>query len=403
MMRSRHRTALALVLTHAVLVQVIVYAVRPTLSYAALDAGASAAFLGVISAAFAVPGLFLAMPAGRALDRFGERFLLIIGPLAILVGAAVAVVAAESILLLVVATVLIGLGHLLSLIGQQTMVANTTRPGRFDSVFGLYTFAASLGQTVGPLLLVLPGRTATTPPTQLIFVVCAALGAVMLLMTTAMKSSSRLPSGNQPGMLRTAGVLLRTHGLPQSLIATSIVLSSLDIFLAYTPALGHDRGLSAAAVSTILVVRSMFSMISRLFLGRMVAVVGRRRLLVWTIGISAVTLAGFALPLPAAWLVVLAAGYGFMIGTCQPITMSWVSELAPPGTRGLAMSMRLASNRLGQTVLPATIGSFAAATGAAGVLVATAALLVGAAVSSSAVPNVTDEPEGELLPDADLS
>jgi MFS family permease len=399
-MHFERRTALVVVLAHAVLVQVIVYAMRPTLSYAALGAGASPAFLGVISAAFAVPGLFLALPAGRALDRFGERSILIVGPLCLIAGAGLGVIAGPSILLLIFATVLIGLGHLLALIGQQTMVANTTSRGRFDSVFGLYTFAASLGQTLGPFLLVLPGGTATTPPIELIFVVCGMLSVLMLAMTALMESSPRVTSEDRGGMLRTARALLRTRGLPQSLLATSIVLSSLDIFLAYLPALGQERGHSAAVVSTILVARSMFSMISRLFLGRMVRVVGRRRLLVWTIALSAVTLACVALPVPVVWLVVLSAGYGFMIGTCQPITMSWVSELAPPGTRGLAMSMRLASNRLGQTVLPASIGTFAAATGAAGVLVATAVLLVGAAFSSSAVPNVGDE-STPLLPDAD--
>ena len=58
------------------------------------------------------------------------------------------------------------------------------------------------------------------------------------------------------------------------------------------------------------------------------------------------------------------------------------------------MSLRLAANRMGQTVLPATLGAFAAATGAAGVLVAVAAVLAMAAWSGAAVPNSSayDEP-----------
>ena len=367
--------------------------------------------MGIISAAFAFPGLLLALPAGHALDRFGERFLLVLGPLSLIGAALLAVIADSSIVLLILATALLGMGHLLSLIGQQAMVANTTRSGRFDSVFGMYTFGASLGQTLGPLLLILPGGSATTPPLQLIFLVCGGISVVMLLLSAFMRSSVRERLESAPGMLRTAAVLIRTPGLPQSLIATSIVMSSLDIFLAYMPALGHERGISAAAVSTMLVARSMFSMLSRLFLGRMVRAFGRHKLLVWTIALAAVTLGSVALPVPVIWLVVLSAAYGFVIGTCQPITMSWVSELAPPGTRGLAMSMRLASNRFGQTVLPATVGQtvlpatvgiLAATTGAAGVLVSTGALLVGAAWSSSTVPNAADpgETDDSLDPDA---
>ena len=221
----------------------------------------------------------------------------------------------------------------------------------------------------------------------------------MLGLSAFMKSSVREIVLERPSMLRTAAALLRTPGLPRALIATSMVLSSVDIFLAYTPALGQVRGLSAAVVSAMLVARSMFSMVSRLFLGRMVRLIGRRRLLVSTIALAAITLGSIALPLPATWLIILAAAFGFVVGTCQPITMSWISELSPPGTRGLAMSMRLASNRLGQTLLPAALGTFAAATGAAGVLVATAVVLVGAAWSSSAGANVADPDDTPLFPD----
>lgn len=378
---------LILVLAQAVIIQTIVYAMRPTLSYAALDAGASPALLGVISAAFALPGLLLALPVGHANDRFGERWLLVGGAAAIVAATVVATLAVSSVALIIGATALLGLGHLVSLIGQQAMVGNTTNRTKFDSVFGLYTFSASVGQTLGPLLLVLPGGTASVPPLHLIFLVCGGLSVGMLVMSLCMKSSPRERPEAPPRMLKTAGVLLRTRGLPQSLIATSIVLSSLDIFLAYTPALGHERGISTVVVSAMLVARSMMSMASRLFLGRMVNLTGRRRLLISTISVSALAMACIALPVPPLWLIVLSGVYGFVMGTCQPITLSWVSELAPPGTRGLAMSMRLASNRLGQTALPATVGTFASTTGAPGVLVATAVLLAVAAWSSSAVPN----------------
>jgi MFS family permease len=390
-----------LVLGHVVLVQTIATAMRPTLSYGVLDLGGSPAVLGAVSAAFALPGVFLALPAGHALDRLGERSLLILGPTSVVAAALLVTFVGSSIAVLVLATALLGFGHLLSLIGQQAMLANTTPSGRFDSIFGIYTFGASLGQTLGPTLLLLPGGTVRTPPLTLIFATCAGLGVVLFGLSMLMRSSAHRRSPSAPGMMGTASALLRTPGLRRSLIATSIVLSSADIFIAYAPALGHDRGLSTAVISAMLVARSGMSMFSRLFLGPMVRALGRRRLLIWTIALSAVSLACVALPLPGIWLVVLSGVYGFVIGSCQPITMSWVSDLSPPGTRGLAMSMRLTSNRIGQTVLPTTMGTFAAATGAAGVLVGTAVLLVGAAWSSSAVPEATADDDGSS-PSTDL-
>jgi len=393
----RGQRVLFLVLGHAVFVQMITYGMRPTLSYAVLDAGGAAALLGIVAASFAFPALLLALPFGYWVDRVGERSALVLGAALLIVAALVAAFAGGSIWLIIFATVLLGLGQVLSAIGEQAMIANTRGTGNSDSRFGFYAFAISLGQTVGPLLLTLPGGTVATPPLMLIFLCCAGLGVPTLLLSALLRSSPRLPTSSPVGMLTTAKTLIRTPGVVRALLAGSIVMASMDLFLAYVPALGHDRGLSAAVVGAMLAVRSMFSMISRLFLGVMIHWIGRRPVLVWTVAISAVALGCIALPLPAGWLIALAAAYGFAIGTCQPITMAWVSELSPSQSRGLAMSLRLAANRMGQTVLPATLGAFAAATGAAGVLVAVAAVLVMAAWSGAAVPNSSayDEPPVE--------
>ncbi|PYI69611.1 MFS transporter [Arthrobacter livingstonensis] len=384
------------VLAHAVVLQVITFAMRPTLSYAVLDVGGSQALLGVVVAAFAVPALLLALPAGHVIDRIGERAALLTGAAALIVAALIASFGGSSVGVLLLATMFLGMGHLLSVIGEQAMVANTTSRGQFDSKFGYFTFASALGQTIGPLLLALPGGTVETPPVGLIFMVCGALSVVLLGISFFVRSSERSATGKRARMLPAAAALLRIPGLVRALLAGSIVLASVDLFLAYLPALGHERGIAAVVISALLVVRSMFSMFSRLFLGRMVKLLGRRRLMVWTIAASAVVLSAFALPLPVAMLMVLAAVFGFAIGTCQPITMSWIAELATPGTRGLAMSLRLASNRLGQTVLPSLLGTLSAATGAAGVFVATGIMLFGGAWSGAAVGEAEREEEDDV-------
>lgn len=400
-MRLTGRGALLLVLGHAVLIQVITYAVRPALSYAVLDAGGAPALLGIVSAAFAVPALLLALPAGHAVDRIGERPSLVLGSIAVIAAAVCAALAGSRIWLIFLATVLLGVGHLLSVIGEQALLANNPGVGSADSLFGLYAFAAALGQTLGPLLLALPGGTAAIPPLPLVFVVCASIGTAMLIVSAVMKSSPPMRAGSPEGMLRTAGVLLRTPGLAKALLASAIVLASVDLFLAYIPALGHERGLTAVIVGAMLAVRSMFSMISRFFLGPMVLWLGRRALLVWSIAVSAVGLTAMALPVPAGWLIALAALYGFAVGTCQPITMSWISELSPRGSRGLAMSLRLASNRLGQTVVPALLGAFATATGAVGVLVITGVVLAAAVWPGAAVRGTEPRTDPPIAPTVD--
>lgn len=388
---TRGRGALLLVVVHAIVIQLVTFAMRPALSYAVLDLGGAPILLGMLSAAFAVPALLLALPAGHFIDRIGERPALVLGSICVIAAALIAALSNNSLAALVAATVLLGIGHLLSVIGEQSIVAKESRRGNFDSRFGLYTFMVSLGQTLGPLLLALPGGSASTPPLALVFAICAGFGAGLLAVSLFVRSVSRLPVVDGVGFLGTAAMLLRTPGLPRALLAGSIVLASVDLFLAYVPALGQERGLTALVVSAMLVTRSLFSMLSRLLLGRIVGRLGRRRVLVWFITVSALALAALAFPVPAIVLILLSGVYGFAVGTCQPITMSWISELSAPGTRGLAMSLRLASNRLGQTVLPVAVGSFALAAGAPGVFLVLGIVLIAAAWSSNAVGAVSGE------------
>ena len=179
-----------------------------------------------------------------------------------------------------------------------------------------------------------------------------------------------------------------TFGMRPTLSYAVLDTGGSQALLAYLPALGHERGIAAGMVSAMLVARSLFSMFSRLFLGPMVKAFGRRRLMVWSIALSAVALVLFALPLHLSVLIMLASIYGFAIGTCQPITMSWIAELADAGTRGLAMSLRLASNRLGQTLLRTALGALSAV---AGVFVGTGIMLAGAAWSGAAVGHAEQE------------
>jgi MFS family permease len=181
--------------------------------------------------------------------------------------------------------------------------------------------------------------------------------------------------------------LLRLPGLLRALVISCVVLAAVDISLVYLPALGADRGWAAGLVGLLLTLRAVASMASRFFLGRLVAWVGRRRLMIISVGLSAVAMAAVALPMPPVGTAVLVLLLGLGLGVGQPLTMSWLAEVAPPGLRGRAMSLRLTGNRLGQVLIPSAVGMVAAGVGAAGVLWATAGALVvaGAAARRLAV------------------
>jgi MFS family permease len=368
------RRLLALLLVHSVLTQVITFVLRPTSAYRALELEVPTAWLGALTASFAVVPLLLAVPSGQATDRFGERRVMLVGAVLMALSAAVFATERGGAAGLVLGSVVLGTGHLFSVVGQQAAVANTAGPGRFDTAFGYYTFAASLGQAVGPGLITVIGGSGALPDTTPIFYTATGLCLVLIGCTAFLHMPPRERAGNSAetgGM----GTLLRVPGLMRALLISCVVLSAVDITLIYLPALGADRGLAAGFVGVLLTLRAVASMSSRLFLGRLVRLAGRRRLMIVSVALSAVSMAVVAVPLPAVALAVVVVLLGLGLGVGQPLTMSWLAEVAPAGLRGRAMSLRLTGNRLGQVLIPSAVGAVAVGAGAAGVLAATAAAL----------------------------
>ena len=382
------------VLTHAGLLQMLTYAFRPTLAYAALAAGAHPAYLGVLVAAFAIPALLLALPVGRLADRLGERAVGLVGGVLFTVAAVTAALGRESQVAIVIAALILGCGHLLSVVSEQTQIANRPIGASRDSAFGIYTLAASAGQTLGPLILIIPDGSGGGPAVALILWICAGIGAALTVVSVFLVRTPAHPSAAGVGMLGSARLVLVRPGAWRALLASSLTLATIDVTLVYWPALGEERDIPAIVISGMLVARSLATVASRVVLGIVVRRFGRRIVMVGSIALAAGALAATAIPAPPVVLIAVAAAYGVFVGVCQPVTMAWLSELAPVGQRGMTMSLRLAGNRLGQAVIPITVGALAVAAGSGGVLVAVAVSLLVATWAGAAVPPVAvvDDP-----------
>ena len=376
------RSATALLL-HSALIQAVTFLVRPAATYRALELDVPDFALGLLAASYAVFPLLLAVPTGGLVDRLGERRLMGIGSAVVLACSAFLLLWGSSIAALVVGTALLGAGQLACVVGQQAVVANNAAPSRMDSAFGYLTFAASLGQALGPLAISLVGGATVRPDTQAIFLLAVCMGLVLFASTFAV--SAQVSGGKRKavaagGSAGGAMALLKTPGVARALATSATVLAVVDLTMVYLPALGADRGLTAATVGAMLTVRAVFSMVSRLLLGRVSRRIGRMRLLVVSLALSTVALAAAAVPMPAWLLFMVMAVLGLGLGIGQPLTMSWLSAQAPAGQRGRALALRLAGNRVGQVVLPSAIGVVAAGLGSAGVFLASAVVVGGTMV-----------------------
>lgn len=368
-------------LAHAVVVQAVTFVLRPMTAYRAIDLGVGDQFLGAFAAAFAVAPLVLAVPAGRFTDRLGERPVIIVGAFLLVGSAACFIVAGDTVPGLVAATIILGTGQLLSVVGSQAIIANLTATRDLDQAFGQYTFAASLGQTAGPILLILVAGRGTIPASTPVFLTGAILALVVLVLALGL----RVPGHAHPEIAPSSSSLrdvARIPGLVRALFAAAVILSAVDVLIIYLPALGASAGMSAAAIGLLLALRSGSSMVSRLYLGRVTARLGRRPFLIGSTLAAAASVAIVAFPLPIPILAAAVAVAGFGLGVGQPLTMSWLAEVAPAGLRGTALSLRITGNRLGQIILPTAAGLIAGGAGAQGVLALTGVTLVAAAVAT---------------------
>jgi MFS family permease len=383
---------------HTLLVQAITFILRPTAVYRAIELDVPAHWLGALGASFAIVPLVLAVPSGQAADRFGERRVMVIGAVLTVAAAAAFVLVGDAVWGLLLASILLGVGHLGAVVGQQALVANRTERARYDTAFGHYTFAASAGQALGPFLIILFGGQRAIPDTSAIFVSALAMSGILVVLALSLPAVALSARARDQAARGSVLGLLRRPGTVRALAVSCIVLAAVDISLVYLPVLGSERGIAAGTIGALLACRAFASMASRLFLGRPSARLGRGRLLTGSVIVAAAGVALLPVPMPI-WLlfaVVLLAGVG--LGAGQPLTMSWLAEATPPGLRGRAMSLRLTGNRLGQVVVPSAAGLVAAGAGAGGVLWFTAAALVLAGAGSHNIPgpSSTDTPPQEI-------
>jgi MFS family permease len=381
---------LARVLVCVALTQSALNLARPATSYRALALGADERAIGLVTAAYAVVPVLVALPLGRLADRRSPAPLFVAGTVGLAAGCGLLGVA-SSLEALALASAVLGFGHLAFMVGGQTLLGIQSDPQTQDRDYGLYTAVTSLGQLIGPALagfLLASARAETiSSGTTVAFLFAAVLATLALPLTARVQRRDRHAASTQtqPSArpARSAVGLLRLPGLPAGLFASLALLAAIDVLTAYLPVLGEQSGVGPSAVGLLLSLRAFGSILSRLLLGRLVIRWGRVRLIVGSTLGSAVLLA--AVPLSGSvpvWSALLLVS-GFLLGMGQPLTMVLVVRAAPPGAQGRALAMRLTGNRLGQMAVPSAAGLAAGAAGAAapfwllGGLLAVSALAVG--------------------------
>ena len=365
-------------LLSSTLTQATIYVLRPMITYRAIELDANAAQVGLIAAVYALFPVILALQFGSWVGKLGEAKFVIYGTVAMML-TSVALIFSDSLITLAIATGAAGIAHLACMVGGQSMVALRAPRESYDKYFGFYTFSASVGHMLGPIIAsIVAGSNGTLPKsTSNAFLLGVVLTIVALVPVIRWRNEKPTVEGkeNSEGTFKAAVNLVKRPGIIAAIYISLAISSVADVLVVFLPLFGTENNFSPYAIGAILAIRAGTTMMSRLFLGRLSNRFSTFQLLWWSTIISTLCCVAMAFahtPITLGAIVFIA---GFSLGVGQPLTMSLVSQKTESSERALAVSARLMGNRFGQFLVPAVAGGVAAASGAGAVFIGLAVLL----------------------------
>jgi len=376
-----NRRLLFAIVSTAFVEQAVITIARVATTYRAVELDLSVVWLGVITAVYAVLPIVIGVPIGRFIDRGYDAVTTWMGGGLLIVGCA-GFVLFPNLAGILVATAIIGTAHLLFVVSQQIQCTRCgSGPGAMERAIGNYMVANAAGQGVGPYIVALAGGSASVPPTHLLFAI--SLGGAVLTMAFAFLTQStgahKLPVDRVKVPLRD---LLFAPGLTTIIVVSVVTVVAQDLIVVYLPLLGSERGLSVDAVGTLLAIRAVASMLSRLIYARLHVAFGRIPLTLTSTFVSAVAYALLAFPLPLPVLYAAIAVAGFALSISITASIAGVLTIASGGAIGTANSLRTMASRIGQSIIPIVASLVAAATGTGSIFVI---IGMGLAASGAAV------------------
>ncbi len=379
--------ALARLILGQVCIHACMAGMRMAAPLLALREGYSAAAVGVLLALFALTQVFLALPAGRYADRHGLK-----RP----VGYAVAVAAVGAGLALVfpvfavlcLAALMTGGATGAATIALQRHVGRAAHDAtQLKQVFSWLAIGPAVSNFIGPFcagLMIdhagaLSGAAAgSTEGYRAAF----ALMAILPLLTWFwVRDTVELPpviaaAGGPP---QRAWDLMNELPFRRLLIVNWLLSSCWDVHTFVVPLLGHERGLSASVIGSILGAFAIAAAVIRVLMPMVAEMLRERVVVAGAMVITAVLFGIYPLLGSALAMGVCSVLLGLALGSVQPMVMSLLHQITPSHRHGEALGLRLMAINASSVLMPMLFGTAGAVIGVGGLF-----WVVGATVGAGA-------------------
>ena len=365
--------ALARLIASHIFVHACMAGMRMAAPLLALRHGHSEVAVGLLLALFALTQVFLALPAGRYADRHGLRRPMGLSILAATAGAALAVAFPVFPILCVSALLTGGATGAASIALQRHVGRAAENSTQLKQVFSWLAIGPAVSNFLCPFAA---GLMIDHGGFRLAFLLMAAFPVLSWFWLQSVRELQ--PPAHGPGRAGDkAWSLLREPMFRRLMVVNWLLASCWDVHTFVVPVLGHERGLSASVIGSILGAFAVAAAVIRVVLPLVAAYL--RESLIITAAMAATGLVFAVYPLVHAPLAMglCSVLLGFALGSVQPMIMSTLHQVTPEHRHGQAVAMRMMAINFSSVSMPLLFGVAGTIIGVSGLFWITGAIVAG--------------------------
>lgn len=355
--------ALARLIAAQVCIHACMAGTRMAAPLLALRSGYSEAAVGFLLALFALTQVFLSLPAGRYADRHGLKKPLAWSIAAAVTGAGLAAAFPVFPVLCIAALCTGGATGTASIALQRHVGRAAANPAELRQVFSWLSIGPAFSNFLGPFAA---GLMIDHAGFRQAFFMLALLPVVTWFCVRSLNELG--PVVREEGHKRErAWDLLAQPNFRRLLLVNWALSSCWDVHTFVVPVLGHERGISASVIGTILGAFAMAAALIRVALPIVAARVPEWKMVTGSMVATAALFAIYPFMHSALGMGICSVLLGISLGVVQPMIMSTIHQITPAHRHGEALAMRLMAINASSVAMPLLFGLTGAAIGISGV------------------------------------
>lgn len=333
----------------------------------ALQQGYSALAVGVLLALFSLTQVFMAIPAGRFTDRHGLKKPVRISVVIACIGASVSVIWPVFPVLCFGALMTGGATGFTVIALQRHVGRMSSDANQLKETFSWLAIGPSVSNFIGPFFAgVLIDHAGQTPADadgfRAAFVMLSILPILAWYWIRQVHEQPMAPQLPEHANARVWD-LLQDPMMRRLLLVNWLLSSCWDVHTFVVPVLGHERGLSASVVGSILGAFAVASAIIRVVLPWIARRLQEYRLLTGAMILASLIFAIYPLFDSAMAMAICSVSLGIVLGVVQPMIMSTLHQITPPHRQGEALGLRIMAVNASSVVMPLVFGAAGAVAG----------------------------------------